>query len=365
MRRALAVLAVLLTAHLFTASASAALKLVRFAGGFVQPVHVASTPADRWHVYVVEQRGVIKRVASGGASTTFLDIRDSVSCCGEQGLLSLAFHPSYATNRKFYVYYTNVNGDIRVAEFLADSTLTQGVRSSFRRLVAIDHPPATNHNGGQVAFSRLGYLYIGTGDGGGSCDPGNRSQNLSSPLGKLLRLDVNASGATPTIMSYGLRNPWRFSFDRANGDLYVADVGQSRWEEVDRVRYGAPGRANFGWDVYEGTEYDTCNENKTLNLPSGTYYSRPIRQYSHTYGCSITGGFVYRGSAIASMRGRYLFGDYCNGRVWSFPVSDPSRLASHTNLTVPENLSSFGEGPLGGLYLVSHNGGVVYAMGES
>jgi Glucose / Sorbosone dehydrogenase len=209
-------------------------RLVR--SGFDAPLHVASTKAQPKRLYVVEQAGVIRVVVSGRLQPRpFLDIRSRVTSGGEQGLLSVAFHPNFAKNRLFYVDYTDVNGDTRVVQFKANRAGTAGVPSSARQLLFVQQP-YPNHNGGQLAFGPDGLLYIGMGDGGSGGDPGNRAQNLSVRLGKLLKINATRRGAQTQVADYGLRNPWRFSFDRANGDLYIGDVGQGDWEEIDYVR---------------------------------------------------------------------------------------------------------------------------------
>jgi glucose/arabinose dehydrogenase len=372
-RRAAGVYLAALFMAVLTGSSHAALRLDPVARGFDSPVFLGSTPTHPNRLFVVEQRGVVKIIQSGSVrSTPFLDIRDLVRSPkdgggGEQGLLSLAFDPNYGTNRRFFVYFTNVHGDIRIVSFRVNRAFSRAVRSTFRRWASVAHPPATNHNGGQVAFGPGGYLYFATGDGGGGCDPGDRAQTRSSRLGKLLRLNVSVSGANPVQVGYGLRNPWRFSFDPATRDLYVADVGQNTWEEINRTRYGATGVENYGWNEYEGPYRIACDSGDRLNLPSGTYHKRPIHWYSHSVGCSVTGGYVYRGERIAQARGRYFFGDYCSGRVWSFVIRNGRKedFGPHPNLTVSGNLSSFGVGPRGSLYLVSHNGGRIYRLASA
>jgi glucose/arabinose dehydrogenase len=322
-----------------------------FRSGFDSPLHVASTKSQPKRLYVVEQDGVIRVLVSGRLQRRpFLDIRSRVTSGGEQGLLSVAFHPNFARNRLFYVDYTDTNGDTRVVQFKTNKARTAAVLSSARQLLFVAQPYA-NHNGGQLAFGPDGLLYIGMGDGGSGGDPENRAQNLSARLGKLLKMNATTRGATPQIAGYGLRNPWRFSFDRANGDLYIGDVGQGDWEEIDYVARADTGLKNFGWNVYEGNERYSDNP---LN-PAGTLVA-PVRVYSHSLGCSVTGGFVYRGKAVPSARGRYFYGDYCSGRMWSLKISggratdvrqEPQRL--------PE-LSSFGEDTRGELYAVTLSG---------
>jgi glucose/arabinose dehydrogenase len=364
-RRCAGVLVAVLVFLLFGGTASAALRLVGIAAGFVDPVHLASTPSQPGRLYVVEQRGVIKVIDSGRVrSTPFLDIRDLVSCCGEQGLLSLAFHPGYATNRRLYVNYTNRAGDTRVVEYRANSTRTRVVESTRRILFGVDQP-YTNHNGGQLTFGRDGFLYIGMGDGGSGGDPQNRAQNMGTRLGKLLRLNVDVSGASPVIVALGLRNPWRFTTDRTTGVFYIGDVGQSTREEVSIFRPTDAGLENYGWRRWEGTYLQSPGT--TLYQPSR--YVPPVYEYAtHVNGrCAITGGFVYRNGTVAYARGRYFFGDYCTGEVWSFVLKNGARtdLRAHSRLRVPGALSSFGEGPRGGVYLVDYSGGRIYRVGST
>jgi len=322
-------------------------KLVR--ADFDHPVHVASTKSQPKRLYVVEQAGVI-RVLVSGRLRTFLDIRSRVRSGGEQGLLSVAFHPSFAKNRRFYVDYTDVNGDTRVVEFRANKAGTAGLPSTARQLLFVKQP-YPNHNGGQLAFGPDGLLYIGMGDGGSGGDPQNRAQNLSEKLGKLLEINATKHGAQPQIAGYGLRNPWRFSFDRATGDLYIGDVGQNTWEEVDYVAKSDTGLKNYGWNVYEG---DSRYSNNLLSS-AGRLVS-PVYVYSHSLGCSATGGFVYRGKAVPAARGRYFFGDYCSGRIWSLKIAGGRASDVQEGSTRLTNVSSFGEDAAGELYAVTLNG---------
>jgi len=324
-------------------------RLVR--SGLDAPLHVASTKGQPKRLYVVEQAGVIRVLVSGRLQPRpFLDIRSRVTSGGEQGLLSVAFHPNFAKNRLFYVDYTDVNGDTRVVQFKANRAGTEGVLSSARQLLFVQQP-YPNHNGGQLAFGPDGLLYIGMGDGGSGGDPGNRAQNLSVRLGKLLKISATRRGAQAQIADYGLRNPWRFSFDRANGDLYIGDVGQGEWEEIDYVARANNGLRNFGWNVYEGNERFSDNP---LN-PAGRL-TMPVQVYSHSLGCSVTGGFVYRGTAVPSARGRYFYGDYCSGRMWSLKISDGRASAVRQESQRLPELSSFGEDPRGELYAVTLTG---------
>ncbi|HEX2044032.1 MAG TPA: PQQ-dependent sugar dehydrogenase, partial [Gaiellaceae bacterium] len=283
------------------------LRLVRVASDLDGPTHVATAPGEPERLYVVEQPGRIRVLERGRLlGDPFLDIVDEVTSGGEQGLFSIAFHPGYERNGLFYVNYTDGAGDTAVVEFRAREG-GEPVRT--RRLLAVDQPYA-NHNGGQLAFGPDGLLYVGMGDGGSGGDPENRAQDLGSRLGKLLRLDVDERAADWETVAYGLRNPWRFSFDRETGDLFIADVGQGDWEEIDYLRAGAGGLVNFGWDVYEGTH---VYEDKEPN-PRGRLVG-PILEYDHSLGCSVTGGHVYRGERVPAALGRYFYGDFCAGTV--------------------------------------------------
>jgi glucose/arabinose dehydrogenase len=287
----------------------------------------------------------------------FLDVRRLVSTGGEQGLLSIAFHPRYAQNRRFYVNYTDTGGDTRVVEYRSDGT--RALPDSARELLAIDQP-FSNHNGGQLAFGPDGRLWVGMGDGGGGGDPMNVAQNMRSRLGKLLTLNVDAQPPGVRIAALGLRNPWRFSFDRRTGDLYLGDVGQNAWEEVNFVPRGQLRRLqNFGWDVWEGR---ASYERKARNAAGRLV--RPVAVYplgtaaGHS---SVAGGFVYRGAAMPQVRGRYFYGDAGSGTVWSLRMQG-GKLRQHRRerFRVP-SVVSFGEDARGELYLVSL-GGTVYRL---
>ena len=352
-------LAALSFAALAAAPAQGALDLARVTGGLDRPVHLSAAPGEPGRLYVTEQPGVVRLIENGDVrARAFLDIRDRVSCCGEQGLLSFIFHPRYAQNRRVYVNYTNRAGDTRVVEYLVNEARTAVVERTARVLLAVDQPYA-NHNGGGMAFGRNGFLYVPLGDGGSGGDPENRAQSLRTRLGKLLR--VNPSTRRVRVVALGFRNPWRIALDRATGALWIGDVGQGSREEVDVFRPFARGLENYGWRRFEGTLLYSAG----TPLRRGTRYVRPVHQYAtHANGgCAITGGFVYRGS-IRSLRGRYFFGDYCNGRVASFRLRNGRRadLRGHSGLTVPGNLSSFGEGANGDLFLLSHTGGAVYRL---
>jgi glucose/arabinose dehydrogenase len=250
------------------------------------------------------------------------------------------------------VNYTDVNGNTRVVRYRSDGT--RALPASARQLLFVSQP-YSNHNGGMVAYGKDGLVYVGMGDGGSGGDPENRAQSPGSLLGKILRLDPSRPAAKPVTVALGVRNPWRFSFDRRNGDLWVGDVGQGSIEEVDHVAWPWRGLLNFGWDVYEGR---SSFESKTLG-PGRLV--EPVAQYSHSRGCSITGGYVYRGSAVPAATGRYFYGDYCSGTVWSLKlVGGVARGLRTEPFTVP-NLTSFGEDGMGELYALSGNG-VLYRL---
>lgn len=324
------------------------LRLVEVASGLASPMQVVAG-AEGGLLYAVEQEGTI-RVLRGSTvePEPLLDIGDQVTAGGEQGLLALALHPDFPEDPRFYVHYSNLEGDTRVGEYLAGPAGAERARE----LLAVDQP-YENHNGGQLAFGPDGLLYLGLGDGGAAFDPEGRSQDLGTRLGKLLTLDVDRQGADWEIAANGLRNPWRFSFDRETGDLYIGDVGQDRWEEVDFVGAGRDGLLNFGWDVYEGDEQVEDGE-----LEGDGELVAPVATYAHDAGCSITGGFVYRGSDVPALRGRYLYGDYCSGTIWSLRVEEGVAVDVRRERVELPQLTSFGEDAEGELYLVSQAGSV-------
>jgi glucose/arabinose dehydrogenase len=315
------------------------------ASGFEQPTYVTAAKGEPGRLYVVEQVGTIQVVDRGKRrATPFLDIRRLVTAGGEQGLLGLAFHPSYPKVKKAYVQYTARNGSTRLAEYRV-----AGGRMTAPRLLFTSADPYGNHNGGMLVFGRNGRLYFTMGDGGAGGDPENRAQNPRSLFGKLLSINVATKGLR--IEAFGLRNAWRFTFDRANGDLYIGDVGQGELEEIDYTPASSPGVENYGWDVFEG-------RSKFEDKPLGPgRLVQPIAQYSHSDGCSVTGGYVYRGSK-ASLRGRYIYGDYCSGIVWSLVVKNGKATGLRREPFKIESLTSFGEDVAGELYAVSQRGSI-------
>jgi glucose/arabinose dehydrogenase len=351
----------------------------RVARNLSKPVFITHSGDDSGRLYIVEKGGRIKILQNGTVrSTPFLNISAKVSNGSEQGLLGLAFHPSYAANRRFFVNYTNTAGDTVIAEYTRSLSNPNVADPTGRILLTIDQP-YSNHNGGMLTFGPDRYLYVGMGDGGDSGDPGNRAQRLTFLLGKILRIDIdNEAGgkryaippgnpyAGPTagldeIWSYGLRNPWRFSFDSRTGDLWIGDVGQNRYEEINRspaVNGVDAGKGlNYGWRVLEGK---TCFNPSSGCSTSGK--TPPMAVYSHGSGCSVTGGYVYRGLAYRGLVGGYLFGDFCSGRIWALrahgPASQSPVLMADTNLSI----SSFGEGPDGTIYVTDLGSGDIWAI---
>jgi hypothetical protein len=353
--------------------AFAQIQLLPIATGLVNPVFATGARDGTRRLFIVEQAGTIRVMPiDGGATTLFLDIRSRVRAGGEQGLLGLAFHPSYASNRRFFVYYTRAaDGAIVIAEYAAASTNPGVADAAERVLLTIPHPSFTNHNGGMIAFGPDGYLYIGVGDGGSGNDPPNNAQNTNTLLGKLLRIDVDRQSAPlpyaiplsnpfigfadgrDEIFAYGFRNPWRFAFDRLTNQLWIADVGQGGREEVNTpIQHGG----NYGWRVYEGSA--CTNTDRALCVPSN--YLFPVFDYSHTGGrCSITGGYVYRGSRTSLPSGQYVYGDFCSGEIFTW-----NGTAQQMVLDTSLNISSFGEDDAGEIYVVALDG-VVSRIAEA
>lgn len=329
------------------------------ASGLDRPVDAQSAFDGSGRLFIIEKYGTIRIFKDGQLySQPFLKIDDRVDDSGnEMGLLGLAFHPDYESNGYFYVNYTGDRGNTRISRFQANGDTAD---PNSERILMIVEQPYENHNGGAVVFGPDGYLYLGLGDGGLAGDPHKNGQNTGAMLGKILRIDVNSGDpyAIPAdnpfgneVWAYGLRNPWRFSFDRATGNLWIGDVGQGEWEEVDYLPAGSPGGANFGWSVMEGSYgYDGAFQDGLI---------LPVAEYSHSNpysGCSVTGGYVYRGS-MPEWNGVYLYGDYCEGTVWALILSDgqwQSRVMFEAGVTI----TSFGEDEAGELYLASDNGNV-------
>lgn len=346
------------------------------AAGLEQPTSLVHAGDGSGRLFVTEQRGIIRILQDGQVlETPFLDLTPLVGSDGlEQGLLDVVFHPDYASNGFLYINYTDLAGDTVVARYSVSSDPSVADPASVKIILQIDQP-YPNHNGGQLQFGPDGMLYVGMGDGGAAGDPMGNAQRLGSLLGKLLRLDVNSgdpygappdnpfvgqAGARPEVWAFGLRNPWRFSFDRATGDVYIADVGQHELEEVNVQPAGSRGGENYGWDVLEGTRPFEGQPRPDLVMP--------VAEYSHEFGCSITGGYVYRGSAMPELSGLYVYGDWCSGLVWALSRNAAGEWTSTVLYETGLNISSFGEDEAGELYLLDHSGGAVYrwqAVGQA
>jgi glucose/arabinose dehydrogenase len=363
------------------------LSLSLFASGLNEPVGVYHAGSGDGRLFVVERSGVIRIVQPDGTvvPTPFLNITSRVdSSSGEEGLLGLAFHPNYPTGGYFYVNYTNSTGGVlrtRISRFTVTGNPNIADPNSEVILLTVTQP-FSNHNAGDIHFGPDGYLYIPLGDGGSGGDPNNNAQNTSTLLGKVTRIDVNSGPGSPPdckglgsgnysvpstnplvngpgsacdeIWAIGLRNPWRSSFDRLTGDLYLADVGQNAWEEIDVQPANSPRGKNYGWRCYEGNHaYDTSGCGPVSN------YTFPIFEYSHGDGsCSVTGGYVYRGTQYPAMYGHYILTDYCTGNFWDLVTNGPNgwQATEHTNLTA-FGFVSFGEDSNGELYVVNINSG--------
>jgi glucose/arabinose dehydrogenase len=351
--------------------------LETFATGFHMPVCIANAGDSR--LFVVEQSGTIVIVDSTGYvnPVPFLDITDRVVSGGEQGLLGLVFHPDYTANHYFYVNYTGAGDSTHISRFSTSlSNPDSAVASSEIKILTIGQP-FKNHNGGDIQFGPDGFLYIGMGDGGPDGDPGNHAQNLQLLLGKILRIDVN-DGSLYTVPSsnpfaghpdargetwaVGFRNPWRFSFDRATGDLWIADVGESTWEEVDFQAAASGGGENYGWRCYEGiSPFNTSG-----CQPAGVY-TFPVFVYSHsaTGGCAITGGYVYRGTRFPHLQGHYVFTDFCNDSLYTLYNHSGEWFLTRQSRYPGNNFSTFGEDANGELYVAGHTSGTLFHVAET
>ena len=367
----LAVLALLLVSAAVPATTAAALRLslARITSGLASPTQITNAGDGTGRLFVVEKRGTVRVIDRGVLKPGyFMDIRSLVSETGERGLLGLAFHPDFKTNHQLFVYYTNNGGDIVLSRYTTDANRTNVDESAPRPLLVIEHSAQSNHNGGALAFAPDGNLFIGVGDGGGGGDPGNNAQKKTTLLGKILRIDVNGTGAgryaryaipsdnpyagsiagLDEIWDIGLRNPWRISFDRASGKLFIADVGQDRYEEIDREEAASTGGRNYGWSAMEGRH---CYKASRCPMAGDTL---PVAEYSHAGGnCSITGGYVYRGTSQTAMRGYYIFADFCSGRLWTLSYAGTT-IVQRADTAV--RITSFGEGETGEIYAVTTSG---------
>ena len=332
-----------------------------FASGLRGAWWIGAPRSEPNRLYVAQKAGSVRVVVNGRLRREpFLDIRGLVGSPGpEQGLFSLAFHPRYAANHRFYVAYADNHGDTRVVEYRSNGF--RAVRR-LRQLLFVSQP-YERHSGGQLQFAQDGLLYVSIGDGGGAGDPGNRGQRLSTKLAKLLRIDVDRRRARWQVVGYGLRFPWRFSFDRTTGDLYLADRGEKRWEELDIRRRGRLGRlGNYGWSRYEGTatfKSTALNPRGELVFP---VFVHPHREDDPLEACLITGGFVYRGTAVPSARGRYVYGDAYTGEVWSLRVSGGKATDVRREPVNLPALSTFGEDARGELYAAAPRLGRIYRL---
>jgi len=344
--------------------------LQSFATGFSSPVEIANAGDSR--LFVVQQGGLIRILNSNGTinTTPFLNLSTLISTGGERGLLGLAFHPNYATNGFFFVNYTNTSGSTVIARYSVSAN--PNIANTTGTILMTIAQPFSNHNGGSIKFGADGYLYIGMGDGGSGGDPGNRAQNINENLGKMLRIDVNSTTTpfytNPTtnpfigvagndeIWATGLRNPWKFSFNRLNGDLWIADVGQSAIEEIDKVASPLPNTGiNFGWRCYEGNS--TYN---TTGCAAASTMTFPFVQYSRSGGaCSVTGGYVYTGSTYPNFQNKYFFTDYCDDKI---RMVNSAGVITTTTAFSGNNFATFGEDYLGELYIAGISSGTIYKI---
>ncbi len=367
-----------LLAFFTTLCFSQTIELNQVANTFNEPVEMAHANDNR--LFIVEKSGIIKILNNDGSvnATPFLDISSIVGSGGERGLLGLAFAPDYDTTGRFYVNYTDNTSTNQPNTIIARYTVSSNpdIANTTETILLTIPQPYSNHNGGKLAFGQDGYLYIATGDGGSGGDPGNRSQNTSTLLGKLLRIDVSGAtfsipsdnpyasqGGLPEIYAIGLRNPWKLSFDRANGDLWIADVGQSSYEEINKsIGSGTPGD-NYGWRCYEGMH----DFNNQTPCPPMSLTKTPVSEYSYGNGpngfrCSITGGFIYRGNDFSSLTGKYFFADYCSGEIGMLTENGSNWTMDWQVPNIDESWVSFGEDNLGELYIVGGN--AVYKLSD-
>jgi glucose/arabinose dehydrogenase len=349
--------------------------LATVGSGFASPILLTNAGDGSHRIFIVEQAGRVRTLAGGPAGTPFLDVSSLVLSGGERGLLGLAFHPSFETNGKLYVNYTRKgDGATVIEEYRVTGDPNNVDETATRRPILAIAQPYANHNGGHLAFGRDGFLYIGMGDGGSGGDPQDRAQNINAYHGKMLRIDVNGTSTgkayrVPSTNPYvgkngldeawaiGLRNPWRWSFDRITGDLWIADVGQSSWEEVNRstASSGAGKGKNYGWDDMEGRH---CFEPKTGCATAGRIL--PLVEFAHSVSgddnCSVTGGYVYHGLRYPKLTGGYFYGDFCSGRIWTVSSTATAPATGVELLNTSLNIVSFGESERGELYVVAQNG---------
>jgi len=346
------------------------IKLTALVSGISAPTDIQNSGDGSGRLFLVQQNGIIRIYQNGAlVSTPFLDIRSKVTSGGERGLLGLAFPPGFATKQRFFVNYTDLNGNTVIAQYRVSGSANVADAASETALLRINQP-FENHNGGQLRFGPDGFLYIGMGDGGSGGDPLGNGQNRNALLGKMLRIDVettpgtvvippsnpfvNTASVRPEIWAYGLRNPWRFSFDRETGDLWIADVGQNAWEEVNFQPASSKGGENYGWNRMEGFHCYTNN-------CSMAGLTLPVVEYAHDPECSVTGGFMYRGNTWPGLRGTYLYADYCSGKIWGLERQG-SGWSNRLLLSSGFGITTFGEDEAGELYLDNANNGAIYRV---
>lgn len=341
--------------------------------GLSKPLDLTAPPDGTDRIFIVEQTGAVRILQNGSLlPEPFLNYSDKVLTRGsEQGLLGFAFHPQYAENGFFYINYIDLDGNTVIARLSVSDDPNLADPNSEVQLLYVDQP-YPNHNGGGMVFGPDGYLYMSLGDGGSGGDPQGNAQKVTTLLGKILRVDVDSgdpygipadnpfaggeNGARPENFLYGLRNPWRFSFDRLTGDLYIADVGQNAWEEIDFLAAGEPGGVNYGWDYREGAHPFEGTP------PAGLELVDPVYEYQHGVGCSVTGGYVYRGEALPEFRGIYLFSDFCSGRVWGLLRGSNGAFQAQELFQTGWNVTSFGQDAQGEVYLMDQGSGTVYRL---
>jgi glucose/arabinose dehydrogenase len=354
-------------------STSSDITLEVFATDLKKPVGIVSAGDSR--LFIIEQEGTITILDSAGNadSVKFLDISDRVVFGGERGLLGLAFHPDYATNGWFYINYIGENDSTRISRFgVMQNNPDRADPGSEVNLIALKQP-YENHDGGNLIFGPDGYLYIGLGDGGSSGDPENRAQNKKVLFGKMLRINVNGgnpytvpasnpfygdtSAAAGEIWAYGLRNPWRFSFDRLTGDLWIADVGQNQYEEINYQPASGSGGENYGWRCYEAE-----NDYNLDNCDTMAAFVFPVHVYEHGVECSVTGGYVYRGKETSPYYARYFFADFCSDKIWTLREQGGSWVEEEYGQFPGNSISTFGEDVNGELYVAGHTSGMIYRL---
>ena len=352
---------------------SQTIALQQFATGFTQPLEIVNAGDTR--LFVVEKTGKIKILNSNGITnaTPFLDVSALVTTNSERGLLGLAFHPNYVTNGFFFINYTDLSGNTNIARYSVNATNTDVAQTTGSIILTVNQP-FDNHNGGSIKFGPDGFLYIGMGDGGSGGDPGDRAQNITENLGKMLRINVG-TGTTANytippsnpyigsiagndeIWATGLRNPWKFSFNRLNGDLWIADVGQSLFEEVNKITSPLTAGLNFGWRCYEAnTSYNT------LGCAAQATFTSPIAAINHATSCSITGGYVYTGSQYPNLLNKYLFIDYCDNKIG---IINTAGVLTYTPVLPVSSVATFGENNVGDLYLASIGAGTIYKITDT